>query len=89
MVFTDPPFNVPVNGHVRAKTGKFDEFAEASGEMSPAEFAGFLSETLGNAVYWTLEAVIPFVIEAPADTKTRSKWLERLYEAVQEDGVDY
>ncbi len=29
------------------------------------------------------------MIEAPADAKTRSKWLERLYEAVQEDGVDY
>ena len=29
------------------------------------------------------------MIEAPAGAKIRSKWLERLYEAVQEDGVDY
>jgi len=39
MVFTDPPYNVPVNGHVGGlgKT-KHREFAMASGEMSPEEF---------------------------------------------------
>ena len=47
------------------------------------------SGALGSAVNRTLDGLIPFVIEAPADTKTRNKWLERLYEAVQEDGVDY
>ena len=47
------------------------------------------SGSLGSAVYRTLETVIPFVIEAPADTKIRRKWTERLYEAVQEDGVEY
>ena len=43
MVFTDPPFNVPVNGHVRVVTDRFEEFAEASGEMTPEEFTEFLS----------------------------------------------
>jgi hypothetical protein len=47
------------------------------------------SGALGGAVYRTLETLIPILTEAPADKKTRSKWLERLYEAVQEDGVDY
>ena len=37
----------------------------------------------------TLDGLILFVIDAPAEAKIRSKWLERLYEAVQEDGVDY
>lgn len=46
MVFTDPPYNVPVNGHVRAVTDHFDEFAEASGEMTPEEFTDFLSSIL-------------------------------------------
>ena len=47
------------------------------------------SGALGSAVNRTLDGLIPFVIDAPADAKIRSKWLERLYEAVQEDGVDY
>lgn len=43
MVFTDPPYNVPIDGHVggSGKT-KHREFAFASGEMSSAEFAAFL-----------------------------------------------
>ena len=47
------------------------------------------SGSLGNAVYQTLLTIIPFVAEAPAEEKTRRKWLERLFEAIQEDGVDY
>ncbi|SDL25951.1 site-specific DNA-methyltransferase [Aliiruegeria lutimaris] len=51
MVFTDPPYNVPVNGHVRSGNGgDHREFAMASGEMSGSEFraflATFLTETL-------------------------------------------
>jgi DNA modification methylase len=44
MVFTDPPYNVPIDGHVSGK-GKTThrEFAMATGEMSEAEFIGFLS----------------------------------------------
>ena len=47
-VFTDPPYNVKINGHVRDASGGFAEFAEASGEMSRETFKAFLSETLGN-----------------------------------------
>jgi len=48
MVITDPPFNVPVGGHV-CGLGKHqhDDFAMASGEMSPAEFTEFLAASLG------------------------------------------
>jgi len=48
-VFTDPPYNVRINGHVRGAAGGFEEFAEASGEMSPAEFTTFLTGSLGHA----------------------------------------
>jgi DNA modification methylase len=43
MVFSDPPYNVPIGGHVSGK-GKFRhrEFAMASGEMSQSEFTTFL-----------------------------------------------
>lgn len=44
MVFTDPPYNVPINGHVCGLGGiKHREFTMASGEMSQDEFRNFLS----------------------------------------------
>ena len=42
LVLTDPPYNVPVNGHVTKRIGKFAEFAMASGELSQAQFYEFL-----------------------------------------------
>jgi DNA modification methylase len=44
MIFTDPPYNVPIEGHVSG-LGKVThrEFAMASGEMSEAEFTEFLA----------------------------------------------
>jgi len=48
-VFTDPPYNLKINGHVRDASGGFAEFAEASGEMSRKEFVAFLIETLDSA----------------------------------------
>jgi hypothetical protein len=47
------------------------------------------SGALGRAVNKTLDTVIPILIVAPADPITRAAWLERLYGAVQEDGVEY
>lgn len=44
MVFTDPPYNVPINGHVCGKgQKKHDEFQMASGEMSKVQFTAFLT----------------------------------------------
>jgi DNA modification methylase len=44
VVFADPPYNVPVDGHVGG-LGKIHhrEFAMASGEMTEAEFTAFLN----------------------------------------------
>ena len=47
------------------------------------------SGALGTAVARTLSELIPILAGAPADHATRSKWLERLFEAVQNDGVEY
>lgn len=45
MVFTDPPYNVPVAGHVGGSGAvKHREFAMASGEMSVAQFIQFLCQ---------------------------------------------
>lgn len=47
MVFTDPPYNVPIAGHVSGKGAvQHDEFVMASGEMTSAEFTAFLSKTI-------------------------------------------
>ncbi|MEO0870795.1 MAG: DNA methyltransferase [Pseudomonadota bacterium] len=49
LVFTDPPYNVKIDGNVCGKGEiKHREFAFASGEMSEDEFAQFLEMTLGN-----------------------------------------
>lgn len=46
MVFTDPPYNVKINGHVSGLgRNRHREFAMASGEMDRAAFTGFLSST--------------------------------------------
>jgi len=49
MIVTDPPYNVPIEGHV-CGTGKIKhaEFAMASGEMSSKEFTAFLNRALSN-----------------------------------------
>jgi hypothetical protein len=47
------------------------------------------SGALGSAVRQTLEDLLPILNDAPADEKTRAKWLEQLREAILNDGVDY
>jgi DNA modification methylase len=45
-VFTDPPYNVRVNGHVSGKGAKkHREFPMASGDMTEGEFRQFLSDS--------------------------------------------
>ena len=47
------------------------------------------SGALGSAVNKTLGDLIPIVVNASADEKTRSNWLDRLWQAMEDDGVDY
>ena len=47
------------------------------------------SGALGSAVNKALDALIPIIIKAPADENTRNRWLERLWQAMEDDGVDY
>ncbi|HJY47246.1 MAG TPA: hypothetical protein VJ349_01145 [Stellaceae bacterium] len=44
---------------------------------------------LGGAIHRTLDELIPILISAPADVKMRRAGLERLYQAVMDDGVQY
>jgi hypothetical protein len=47
------------------------------------------SGALGSAVRRTLGDLVPVLIEAPADEPLRAQWLERLRQAVLDDGVEY
>lgn len=47
LVFTDPPYNVRIDGNVCGKGAiRHREFAMACGEMTEAEFVSFLSRAL-------------------------------------------
>ena len=62
LVFTDPPYNVAIDGNVCGLGSvKHREFAFASGEMSRSQFTAFLSETLGNMARVMRDGAIAFV----------------------------
>ena len=62
MVFADPPYNVPINGHVSGLGATHHrEFSVASGEMSAAAFTDFLSSTLSNTSAVCRDGAIAFV----------------------------
>lgn len=62
LVITDPPYNVPVSGHV-CGLGKVQhrEFAMASGEMSEAEFIRFLTTVTRHLAAWSVDGSIHFI----------------------------
>jgi DNA modification methylase len=62
LVFTDPPYNVEIDGNVCGSGSvRHREFAFASGEMSAPEFTSFLTTTLGNAAARMRDGAIAFV----------------------------
>lgn len=62
MVFADPPFNVPIDGHASGlgKT-KHREFAMAAGEMSNAEFEAFLTEVCSRAYEHAMDGSVHYL----------------------------
>lgn len=47
------------------------------------------SGTIGTAVNNAIDALVPIIATAPADGRLRDQWLERLWEAVEEDNIPY
>ncbi len=62
LVFTDPPYNVPIDGHV-CGSGRIRhrEFAMGVGEMSEAAFTGFLKDSLRPMAAVSRDGAIAFV----------------------------
>jgi hypothetical protein len=47
------------------------------------------SGSLGNAAYRMVETLVPIIAQAPVTQQVRSKWLEQLFEAYQDDDPPY
>ena len=78
------------------KVAKKDPVLAAEGaiafleRVSPAlERVDSSSGSIGTAVGNAIGELVPLIASAPADAKTRDAWLERLFEAHQEDQIPY
>lgn len=62
MIFTDPPYNDPIDGYVTG-FGKIHhpEFIAGSGEMSSGEFQSFLKSTITNLVQHSAAGSLHFI----------------------------
>jgi DNA modification methylase len=62
MVFTDPPYNVKIDGHVQGRGRiKHREFVFGSGEMTEDEFVGFLEVGCRNIGRACVDGAIIFI----------------------------
>jgi DNA modification methylase len=62
MVFSDPPFNVPIDGHVSGLGAIHHRpFLMASGEMDKATFTTFLSQACRNLAAFSVDGSLHYV----------------------------
>jgi len=61
MVFTDPPFNVKIDGHATGLGSiRHRDFHMASGEMTDAEFADFLAQFMQHCAFHTVDGSLHY-----------------------------
>ena len=59
-------------------------------KLSPAlEQVDSSSGAIGSAVYRAIETLVDIIGNTPVDGKTRTKWLNRLWQAYQDDQIPY
>jgi hypothetical protein len=59
-------------------------------KLSPALYQiDSSSGALGNATYATVQELVPLISNAPVSIAVREKWLDRLFDAIQEDDPPY
>lgn len=62
MVFADPPYNVPIAGHVQGRGRvQHKEFAFASGEMTEPEFWSFLTTCFKAATKFSQDGALHYI----------------------------
>jgi hypothetical protein len=60
--FSDPPFNVRIDGHVSGNGRvRHNEFAMASGELTEAEFVAFLSTSMGLMAKYSAPGALHYI----------------------------
>ena len=82
LVFTDPPYNVPIQGHVSGLgRNQHREFIEASGELSVAEYTRFLADSCAAIASVCKDGAIVYVC---SDWRHMREMLAAGYEAFSE-----
>ena len=62
LVFTDPPYNVPIQGHVGGSGSvQHREFSIASGEMAADQFTSFLTRVMKNLATYSLDGSLHYL----------------------------
>jgi 16S rRNA G966 N2-methylase RsmD len=62
MVFSDPPYNVPIEGHASGLGAIHHRpFPMASGEMNRTQFTAFLGGAFGNLIAFSVDGSIHFI----------------------------
>ena len=62
VVFTDPPYNVPIDGHASGLGAIHHRpFPMASGEMDGAEFTAFLRDAFANLAAFSVDGALHYV----------------------------
>jgi DNA modification methylase len=62
MVFTDPPYNVPIDGHASGLGAIHHRpFPMASGEMDRTEFTDFLAQAFRNLVAFSINGALHYI----------------------------
>jgi DNA modification methylase len=60
-VFADPPYNVPINGHVSGRgKNKHREFLQAFGEMTKEGFTDFLTKAIARSKERSIDGAVHF-----------------------------
>jgi DNA modification methylase len=60
-VITDPPFNLKVNGHISTQKGKFEEFANGSGQDSSEDFMAFLRTSCAHMIKYSHNGSLHYI----------------------------
>jgi hypothetical protein len=59
-------------------------------KLSPAlEQVDSSSGAIGTAVNRAIDTLVPIIVKADADPSTRQRWLERLWQAIQDESIPY
>jgi len=62
MIFTDPPYNVPIDGHASGLGAiQHRPFPMASGEMNKTEFTGFLAQACQSLAAFSAGGALHFI----------------------------